>query len=324
MSAPAPPGVLGAVRLAEADAAEEKANDLWSVEDPEEEPYKTKYVARKIIEDELSKHEHFNWDDEDQALQAMRQRVTFHRMLGQNYFWCEEVASGEKHHLEALAILLKDPERRAETQFSAIQATFNNIGNIWLQRGSYKTSMNFLRRAQIMYQNAPAELQRLQRVNNGHMITTMYLAQAYNGLGKSHLSAKYCTMTLSNQLQANAEKEKRTQEEKDTDPFNPTEWIRNCTGISDFFVSECMFWTAEYLLHSADLMIERAENNEYGPLDADMEELKHQVERDLGNAYSYRLKHAKANLQNPGGGTKDDADVEEATMVLSTRFFMRC
>lgn len=87
--------------------------------------------------------------------------------------------------------------------------------------------------------------------------------------------------------------------------------------MSDFFIAECMFWTAEYLLHTTRLMIERAENKEYGEMDANFEELKHEIERDIGGVYSTRLAYSKTISENPDGGNeKVDPEIPEESLVL--------
>merc|ERR1719357_1027038 len=128
---------------------------------------------------------------------------------------------------------------------------------IWCSRQDFQQGMNFLRRAQIMFERRPEPVRQSheQQAASNHTLTIFYLAQAYAGLQKSSLSARFCAETMSQQLEHNTSG-RRPEDARSKDPFDCRDWVRNCCTLSDYFVNEGMFWTAEYLLQSAATMCE--------------------------------------------------------------------
>jgi len=285
------------------DQTLKKYDDLWTAQDPEDNPYKSKYVAREMLEMAVKNVEKLV--EEEASIQtADRGREVVARLLlflGKNCYFCEEVPQAEKCFIRSLERYLRSPLRLEPEPFCYIQDVFNQLGMLWCNRGGHKEGMNFLRRAQVMYVRRPQHVRDVceERCENNYTMTMFYLAQAYGALQKPALSARFCAETMSRQLESNS-LGLRSREITERDPFDAKDWIRNCCALSDFFINEGMFWTAEYLLHSALVMCERG--GEIVGSDSEPEnitELKAECMRDIGNMYATRLKFARACAERP-------------------------
>ncbi|CAJ1422020.1 unnamed protein product, partial [Effrenium voratum] len=267
--------------------------------DPEENPYKSKYLAREILELAVKQLEALLADEEDSSsLQGKEVLARLFLFLGKNLYYCEEVPGAEKYFIRALERYLRSPLRAEPEPFCYIQDVFNQLGMLWCNRGGHKEGMNFLRRAQVMYQKRPQAVrdQCEDRCENNYTMTMFFLAQAYGALQKPHLSARFCAETMSRQLESNTSG--RSAEIRERDPFDPKEWIRNCCALSDFFVNEGMFWTAEYCLHSGLVLCERCQEIA-GVEPENISELRNECLRDVAIMYAARLKFAKAVTEDP-------------------------
>lgn len=297
----------------------EEYDRLWQVDDPEENPYKSKYEGRKLIEtavEELKKKRDEHKDDQKAFHCAEELIARFLLYLGKNYYFCEECSTGEKHFSMALEKFLRLPHRMELKPFSMIQDCLNQLGMVWANRHGFDHAFNYLRRGQIMYLNRPAHLQNEKSLDNSYTLTLFHLAQAYGGMSKSELSSKFCAETMERQLHYSASAD---EEMRKKDPFDPKDWIRNCCALSDYFINECMFWTAEYVMHTALLMCERC-GLLCGFEPENMKELTAEVQRDLGMMYSCRLKFSKSYAEEPeiceevwkGGKKKKNSENSEA------------
>eukprot|EP00746_Dinoflagellata_sp_MGD_P168212 gnl/MRDRNA2_/MRDRNA2_99474_c0_seq1.p1 gnl/MRDRNA2_/MRDRNA2_99474_c0~~gnl/MRDRNA2_/MRDRNA2_99474_c0_seq1.p1 ORF type:complete len:714 (-),score=179.47 gnl/MRDRNA2_/MRDRNA2_99474_c0_seq1:13-2154(-) len=276
----------------------EEYDRLWLIDDPEENPYKSKYEGRKLIEaavEELKKKRDDHKDDQKAFYRAEELIARLLLYLGKNYYFCEECSTGEKHFSMALEKFLRLPHRMELKSFSMIQDCLNQLGMVWANRHGFDHAFNYLRRGQIMYLNRPAELQNEKALDNSYTLTLFHLAQAYGGMSKSELSAKFCAETMERQLHYSATAD---EEMRKKDPFDPKDWIRNCCSLSDYFINDCMFWTAEYVMHTALVMCERC-GLLCGFEPENMKELTAEVQRDLGIMYSCRMKFSKSYVEDP-------------------------
>jgi hypothetical protein len=275
---------------------------FWEIEDPEENPYKSKYEARKLLEDAVKEIERLLSEISDQTcMEAELGREMIARLflfLGKNLYWCEEVPNAELYFNRSLERYLRSSKRLEPSYFVYVQELLNQLGMLWCNRYNHAEGMNFLRRAQIMFLNRPQAVRDTcdAQAENNYTLTMFYLAQAYGGLKKGGLSARFCAETMSRQLQHNIGE--RPKEALERDPFDCKDWVRNCCSLSDFFANECMFWTAEYLLLSAAVMCERCQEI-CGTRPENLDELTAEVTRDMGHLYSIRLKFAKTCTENP-------------------------
>ncbi|CAD7973066.1 unnamed protein product [Amoebophrya sp. A25] len=389
----------------ELPAAMDKYEGLWTTEDPEDDPYKSKYAGRKVLEEVLEKLESHVFTkkalkvaetleerggsggasggstgvagllNDQNALEAMvleqqggssgststssgpiptgnsmivnapggrsnplRQRLReniadLYRLLGKNYYFCEEVPAGEARLVRALYEYIGLENRTAI--LPRLQETLNQLGMIWVQRGNCSKALDFLRRAQVLYHRKPAKMpgNSEEHCDNYYTLTQFYLAQAYGAMQNSGLSAKYCCETLSRQLQYNTRKKKKKagassgtskddgtnakddkaeqsqsptnkaegvqEEEKEIeDPFDVRDWARNCIGLAEYFSAKCMFWTAEYVLFAALVLLTDTEVSLDGVTKVrdtlhDPDEMIAEIRKNLGSVYSGRLQFSK-------------------------------
>jgi len=312
-----------------------KYDKLLQEENPEENPYKSMYEARKLLESTLEEVQRRlgNVKDGSDEINVGREMVARLMLyLGKNHYICEEVPTAERFFNRSLERYLRLPSRLQPKEFVHIQDVLNHLGMLWCNRQGHGEGMNFLRRAQLMYLNRPEEVRTTcdQQAEEKYTLTMFYLAQAYGALNKPTLSARFCAKTMSQQLEHNTSG-RRPKEMVEKDPFDCKDWVRNCCSLSDFFAGECMFWTAEYLLHAAKVMCERCvEICGFKPEGID--DLKCECERDLGTLYSTRLKFTKTCTENPelgehvwrGERKRNTAKDDESEPAEGSRLTFRC
>lgn len=299
-----PPGALGRYLDNDIKDVVTKYDKLWEVEDEEENPYKSKYEARVLLESAVKDIKRLlgETSEGDEAHRGREMLARLRLFLGKNYYFCEEVPMAEKFFNRSLEQYMRSPLRLEPEHFVHIQDVFNQLGMLWCNRQGHGQGMNYLRRAQIMFEKRPDSVRQAceQKAADNYTLTMFYLAQAYGALRKPGLSARFCAETMSQQLDHNTSGT-RPREALERDPFDCKDWVRNCCALSDFFINECMFWTAEYLLQSAAIMCERCDDI-CGLKPEGLEELTAECKRDLANYYSTRLKFAKTCSENPDIG----------------------
>lgn len=277
-----------------------KYDKFWETPDPEENPYKSKYEGRKLLEKALEDVERLlpGTRDVEQSERGEEMVARLQLHMGNNLYACEEVPGAEVWFNKSLEKYLRLKSRLKPQYFIHIQDVLNQLGMLWCNRQGHAEGMNFLRRAQIMFVNRPQEVRDTcdQQSDNKYTLTIFYLAQAYGGLAKPGLSARFCAETLSRQLQHNSAV--RPKEMMEKDPFDCKDWVGNCCSLSEYFSNEGMFWTAEYLLYSAAVMCEKCQEI-CGTKPENVEELSAEVARDVGIMYATRLKFAKTCTENP-------------------------
>lgn len=161
----------------------EEYDKFWGIEDPEDNPYKSKYQARKLLEDAVKEVEKRLAEVEEceEAEEAREMLARLFLYLGKNLYFCEEVPNAELYFNRSLERYLRSALRRKPQRFVHIQDCLNQLGMLWCNRYNHAEGMNFLRRAQIMYLHRPQEVIDTcdASANNNYTLTMFYLAQAY-------------------------------------------------------------------------------------------------------------------------------------------------
>ena len=103
----------------------ERYDELWEIQDPEENPYKSKYVARELLELSVKDLEQLLASEEsvEQRQQGSDVLARLFLFLGKNLYFCEEVPGAEKYFIRALERLLRSPLRREPEAFCFLQAS---------------------------------------------------------------------------------------------------------------------------------------------------------------------------------------------------------
>ncbi|XP_043230360.1 KIF-binding protein-like [Amphibalanus amphitrite] len=242
----------------------QKAMHLLEVEspkDPEEEPYKSKYAARDLLNEikfQLERH----IEQSDVITEAGHQLAAVLFYLGYISVETDEPSAGEQLLEEAVRAA---PALGPCTVLSTLNA-LNQLGLVWSRRGEHNRSQHYLQTAETVYQKykeqvtlKPVDLPDLFRPSRSdgeektddskegrsgltkleelHTLTLYYLAQAFNNVGEPVKAALYCHNTLSRQL--------------DSSSFDRVEWALNSATLSQFYLPKQMFRNARHHLAAA-------------------------------------------------------------------------
>eukprot|EP00026_Physarum_polycephalum_P001145 Phypoly_transcript_01146.p1 GENE.Phypoly_transcript_01146~~Phypoly_transcript_01146.p1 ORF type:complete len:545 (+),score=83.59 Phypoly_transcript_01146:1989-3623(+) len=205
----------------------DEAAKLLDIEDPESEPYKSKYQATNILKgilDELKQQlEGQHTDEEKKSLQT--NKAILQLKLGALYVETEEMFHGEHSLNDALAALeLISSERPLETL-----DCLNQLGILWNNRTDYNQSEKYLKKAEELYDKidlAKFDETTREKIEDQHTLTLFYLAQMYGYCKKTLESATYCRKTLQRQLKSKK--------------YVPEEFVSHCLSLSGFYDSENM------------------------------------------------------------------------------------
>jgi hypothetical protein len=120
------------------------------------------------------------------------------------------------------------------------------LGILWAGREQLKKSFLYLLSAKLIYESilklslpdsSSSEVESLYTHN------LFYLAQAYGHIGNSILSCKYCHETLNRQLSSGVV------------DAGALEWVKNCMGIGDFYMTMNQYKSCAYALSSAEKIL---------------------------------------------------------------------
>lgn len=119
-----------------------------SREDPETDPFKSKYSARSILSDLKAKLASFQ--DEDIPSEKVKiLMAALDHQIGQNYIETEELSTGEEHIERCIKTL---DEHRLDKRCSSIYLhTLNELGILWSKRGDSEKALGFLQDAEKLY-----------------------------------------------------------------------------------------------------------------------------------------------------------------------------
>lgn len=118
--------------------------------DPETEPYKSKYAARDILIELKEKLETFQSEDEECSEFTKLLLASLNYQMGLNYLETEEPSLGEKCLQQCLASLRKDDNIEVKSA-SLILHCLNQLGILWSQRGEEEKSLEFLQDGEKLY-----------------------------------------------------------------------------------------------------------------------------------------------------------------------------
>ena len=262
---------------------------IQSQNDPENEPYRSKYAARKIFE-EL--HE-LELDTVDVVISKDLQALSIHDDkfvpieseddgMGKNQFLIRLVLD---YHI---GTIFCDTDERSEGEtrlqnvlISIEQAlphrllnslALNTLNQLILLRTSFenyqeaiqlakhaeeiydKSSTNDSYRLQdlIQFDSLYNEKQRREEFEQIFTHTLFYLAQIYGKQQDKDRSARYCRVTLERQLVLFNQKSSN---------FDALDWATSCATLSQYYMSNHDYGTARHCLLCADAMLVNVDNN---------------------------------------------------------------
>ncbi|OWF38560.1 KIF1-binding protein homolog [Mizuhopecten yessoensis] len=266
-----------------------KLSDEYSLDDPEDDPYLSKYKAREIlcsIKEKLKSQFEANPDCEHLRFASAALDVK----LGSNYVDTEELPTGEEHLLRALDELEK--YRLHKDASNIYHSILNNIGILWTGRRNQKKALEYFLRAESVYNDwkqeasgspksieeyyrkfdedsEKLEYQRNQAFEATYTHTLYYMAQVHAKLGDSKQSAQYCQTTLQRQL--------------DSQTYDPYDWSINAATLSQYYITVGDFRQARHCLACSQLIFQEIEAN--GSIKKDME------------TYEEKYTQAKADIE---------------------------
>lgn len=244
------------------------ALDKCSIVDPETEPFRSKYEAKKIFEelktidsivpisldlrDDFESLNLFN-NDRNKFVDLI---LDFHIASIENE--TEEKTSAEirlRSILSTIDSVICHP--------LILNLALNVLNQLILIRTSYDQyaeAIELAKKAEEIYQKSSSRKirsfdeifglkSRQSDFEETFTHTLFYLAQIYGKLDEKNQSARYCRMTLERQLK--------------TQKFLPMDWATNCATLSQYYMTKHDYPTARHCLICADAMLKRVENVEF-------------------------------------------------------------
>ncbi|XP_023955109.2 KIF-binding protein [Bicyclus anynana] len=242
-----------------------KLIDEDSKNDPENEPYVSKYKAKDILNnmrDVLGNIAESESGLTRVQIDALKGAVML--SIGSVDMETEDFTGCEKALKEAEDILL--PSALEPEVIILLVNVQNNLGLLWSFRDEAERAKTYLLSSKkncedfkatmrmpvpietILGIATPADdtiITDFMCLEKAHTLTLYYLAQVYGTLKESLKSAIYCHVTLRRQLMY-----------KD---YEPIEWSLNCATLSQFFVEQNGFYQSRYHLAAASTILDRYE-----------------------------------------------------------------
>lgn len=122
-----------------------------SKNDPESEPFKSKYAARDILLDLKGKLEAFESEDEESTEFSKLLSSILCYQLGMNYADTQETGEGESYFRRCLDLVANQDDKIDIKSVSLNLLCMNQLGILWSQRGDADKALEFLGRGEMLY-----------------------------------------------------------------------------------------------------------------------------------------------------------------------------
>eukprot|EP00112_Aurelia_sp_Birch-Aquarium-sp1_P004375 Seg1494.6 transcript_id=Seg1494.6/GoldUCD/mRNA.D3Y31 product="KIF1-binding protein-like" protein_id=Seg1494.6/GoldUCD/D3Y31 len=265
-----------------------KARELSESEsknDPESNPYKSKYEARKIIKDLLADAEEeinstelggaVNPEDDGKVeeSEAMKMPIIPTILLAAieyevavNYIETEEISTGEEH-LQSCLNYLKGTESTHPLCVSLLIAAKCQYGMLWSSRADHEKSLKFFQEAENLHSqykeivgNSPLFYRDILLGGEERHATTTQEREAE--FEKQHTLTLYYMAQSYNNL---GEREKSGKychitliRQMETSQYEPQDWALNCATLAQFYITKDMYNFSRYCLACASCVGEEA------------------------------------------------------------------
>lgn len=240
--------------------------DVDSTKDPENDPFRSMYEARKLLEELLNAIREERKNDSNQILRVLEAALLF--QLALNFGACEERPNSKNLLQNCTSIIRDDPsiamhKEAVSIAMSALMELGIMNSNIYQNADQGLSSLSEVEAIYHEYKNTvgvpplsvdeligpiediPDDEKRNSKFDRIYTHTLFYLAQVHKQLGNNDLSASYCQKTLTKQLQAGE--------------YEANEWAINAAGLSQYFVTKNMFLQAKHCLCCANIIVEEAQ-----------------------------------------------------------------
>eukprot|EP00968_Pinguiococcus_pyrenoidosus_P023012 scaffold3504_cov240-Pinguiococcus_pyrenoidosus.AAC.32 len=253
-----------------------EAERLSLVQDPDGEPFKSKYQALRLLQraKELLQGAE---EEHGRDLRDLQRRIGALHLATEDFAAADEALtscitmlapelvqrvgklSGDDEAEDAQElppeIVLGDQElQRFRDELETVWDCLNLLGLLWSQRDRPRRSLLYLLVAERLSVDADVsndtrapsdgDPRLLSLLNH----TNYYLAQVYSNLGQLNRAAKYIQVTLEQQLVTR-------------DSFSPLEWAKNCMGLSDFCLMQRRFLETSKCLQASRHIIRSVEGD---------------------------------------------------------------
>ncbi|KAM3963724.1 KIF-binding protein [Aphomia sociella] len=239
-----------------------KLLDEDSKNDPENEPYLSKYKAKEILSsmrDCLGNVLKTESNLDKIKLEAMLGAVLLN--IGIIDMETEDFPSSEKVLIEAEELLTQNSDK-PEIVTTLINI-YNNLGILWSNRDEPEKAKSYLLKAKDLYEAFKCTLQMplpiehvitnageaaigdFMLLEKAHTLTLYYLAQVFGSLKENLKSAIYCHVTLRRQLQYS--------------DYEPIDWSLNAATLSQFFAEQNGFFQSRHHLAAASTILDQYE-----------------------------------------------------------------
>jgi len=283
-----------------------EATELASLREPEEEPFRYKEKAARVLKECAESLRGSAEGERDEAQELLAAAAVLDARQGALLVEMEAWHDGEEL-LEKAATELG--EATTELRLSCFrQEVHNQLGVLWCNRGEHAKALCCLERARAAYEARTEEAERtpvlggvleqapeppaptegkdaeIGRVHDGSLApveahytqTLFFLAQVQGHLGREDESADACGLCLRRQLEAGV--------------TDVSEWVQNATQLAGFYVDKGQYAMAEALLSAAS-----AVGGEPGTARGDALAAEVRANLQLGHAkfYAARLEHSR-------------------------------
>ncbi|XP_038214477.1 KIF-binding protein-like [Zerene cesonia] len=239
-----------------------KLLDEDSKNDPENEPYTSKYKAKEILikmRDALANT--FSTESNLDPLKGDAMLGIVLLNIGIIDMETEELTASEKVLTEAEELLL--PNSSKPEIVTTLINIDNNLGILWSNRDEPEKAKSYLLKSKEFYETFKCSMQMPLPIENiihntadsvtgdimvlekAYTLTLYYLAQVYGSLKEDLKSAVYCHVTLRRQLQYN--------------DYEPVDWSLNSATLSQFFAERNGFFQSRHHLAAASTILDQYE-----------------------------------------------------------------
>ncbi|XP_041066430.1 KIF-binding protein isoform X2 [Carcharodon carcharias] len=206
-------------------------SEVESKQDPESEPYRSKYAARELLKElkavlgqraqagELE-------DERAQDCEWLQKAAVLELQLGLNHTETEELSAGEEHLAKCVQIL-ETCKLSPEAVSVFMQAVIGTP--------PFDTHEHFLAEEERL-----TEQERQKRFEKVYTHTLYYLAQVYKHLDMNEKAAWYCHTTLQRQLQFTN--------------YNPVEWAINAATLSQYYITKQSYMEGRLCLAASSVI----------------------------------------------------------------------
>ncbi|XP_072883277.1 KIF-binding protein [Hemitrygon akajei] len=248
-------------------------SEVESKQDPESEPYRSKYAARELLKELKAAVGHRAQAGESEDERAEDRRLqdgqwlqklgVLELQLGLNHAETEELSAGEEHLAKCVRVL--EAFKLSPEAVSVFIQAENQLGILWAGLEEMEKAKSYLEDAEALYnqyikeigtppwdthehflgeEDRLSEQERQKRFEKVYTHTLYYLAQVYKHLDMNEKAARYCHTTLQRQLQFNH--------------YNPVEWAINAATLSQYYITKQRYMEGRLCLAASNVIFNQA------------------------------------------------------------------